>query len=75
MQIRLHTVVLANKSHCVGKLLPELRLSEFGVDVQAIRRGKSRLELTNSLVLQAADVLVLRGTSEAVARAETRLLK
>ena len=75
MQIRLHTVVLSNKSHCVGKLLPELGLSEFGVDVQAIRRGKSRLELANSLVLQAADVLVLRGTSEAVARAESRLLK
>ncbi|MFZ6864495.1 cation:proton antiporter [Undibacterium sp. Ji67W] len=75
MQIRLHTVVLTNKSQFVGKLLPELRLSELGVDVQAIRRGKNRVELTNSLMLQAADVLVLRGTSEAVARAESRLLK
>lgn len=75
MQIRLHTVVLTNKSQFVGKLLPELRLSELGVDVQAIRRGKSRVELTNALKLQAADVLVLRGTSEAVARAESRLLK
>jgi len=75
MQIRLHTVVLSSKSQFVGKLLPELRLSELGVDVQAIRRGKNRVELTNDLILQAADVLVLRGTSEAVARAESRLLK
>ncbi len=75
MQIRLHTVVLNNKSQFVGKLLPELRLSELEVDVQAIRRGKNRVELTNSLMLQVGDVIVLRGTSEAVARAETRLLK
>ncbi|MFZ6688611.1 cation:proton antiporter [Undibacterium sp. SXout11W] len=75
MQIRLHTVVLSNKSQFVGKLLPELRLSELEVDVQAIRRGKNRVELTNSLMLQVGDVIVLRGTSEAVARAETRLLK
>ncbi|MBC3861247.1 cation:proton antiporter [Undibacterium jejuense] len=75
MQIRLHTVVLSNKSQFIGKLLPELRLSELDVDVQAIRRGKNRVELTNSLILQVGDVLVLRGTSEAVARAEARLLK
>ena len=75
MQIRLHTVVLTAKSYSAGKSLPELRLSDLAVDIQAIRRGKNRVALTDDLILQEADVVVLRGTSEAVARAESRLLK
>jgi CPA2 family monovalent cation:H+ antiporter-2 len=41
-----------------------------------MRRGSRRLEhACRKIVLQAGDVIVVRGTSEAVARAEQRLLK
>ncbi|WP_369124749.1 TrkA C-terminal domain-containing protein [Glaciimonas sp. Cout2] len=43
--------------------------------MQALRRGKSHLVPEGMQVLQGGDVLVLRGTSEAVARGEQRLLK
>lgn len=75
MQLRLHTVVLAARSKCLGKRLEELNLDELEVDVTAIRRGKSRLSPEPELILQEADVIVLRGSAESVARAELRLVK
>lgn len=75
MQIRLHTVVLTERLKALGKAIDDLNLSEFEVDVTTIRRGKNRLEPTADLLLQVADVVVLRGTAEGVARAEQRLLK
>jgi len=75
MQIRLHTVVLSDRLKALGKTIADLNLNEFEVDVTTIRRGKNRLEPTADLLLQAADVVVLRGTAEGVARAEQRLLK
>ena len=75
MQIRLHTVVLTERVKILGKTIAELGLSEMAVDVTVVRRGKNRLEPSADLVLQNADVVVLRGTAEGVARAEQRLLK
>ncbi len=75
MQIRLHTVVLGERAKAIGQSLLQLALQEFEVDVHAVRRGKQKLELAPELVLQSGDIVVLRGTSETVARAEQRLLK
>lgn len=75
MQIRLHTVALNERGKSVGKNIAELALSEFEVDVTTIRRGRNRLEPDSDLILQANDVVVLRGTAEGVAKAEQQLLK
>ncbi|MFZ6773164.1 monovalent cation:proton antiporter-2 (CPA2) family protein [Undibacterium sp. SXout7W] len=75
MQIRLHTVVLSERAKSLKQALASLQLEELGVDVHAVRRGKARLDHSAEILLQAGDVVVIRGTSEAVARAEQRLLK
>lgn len=75
LQLRLHTVVLSERSKMIGKRIQELSLSELAVDVTGVRRGKNRLSAESDLVLQASDVIVLRGTAEGVARAEQKLLK
>jgi CPA2 family monovalent cation:H+ antiporter-2 len=75
LQLRLHTVVLNARAKSLGKSLADLNLAELEVDVTAVRRGKNRLSPEQTLILQEADVVVLRGTAESVARAEQRLLK
>ena len=75
MQIRLHTVALTERANAIGKTLEALRLNELEVDVTTLRRGKQRLELDPEIILEAFDVIVVRGTAESVARAEQRLLK
>jgi len=75
MQIRLHTVILTERAKAIGQRLPDLKLEELEVDIHAVRRGKARLAQLEDIVLQNGDVVVVRGTSEAVARAEQRLLK
>ncbi|MDE2428168.1 MAG: monovalent cation:proton antiporter-2 (CPA2) family protein [Burkholderiales bacterium] len=75
MQIRLHTVVLTERAQALGCNLEALDLRSLDADVQSIRRGKTRLNPEQEVVLQVGDVVVVRGTSEAVARAEQRLLK
>ncbi|MBC7499653.1 MAG: cation:proton antiporter [Herminiimonas sp.] len=75
LHVRLHSVVLADGARAVGKTLAKLNFAEVGAEVTAIRRGKVRLDLTPETVLEAADIVVLRGATEAVARAEARLLK
>ncbi|WP_395007577.1 cation:proton antiporter [Undibacterium sp.] len=75
LQLRLHTVVLNERSKIIGKTIDALALAELAVDVTAIRRGKNRLQAESDLALQAGDVIVLRGSAEGVARAEQRLLK
>jgi len=72
--VRLHTVALGDGASCVGKPLREVDLGETGAEVTAIRRGKARLEVSEETVLEAGDVIVLRGAAEAVARAENNLL-
>ncbi len=75
MQLRLHTVILGERAQAIGQSLLQLALEEFEVDVHTVRRGKQKLEVMPELVLQSGDIVVLRGTSETVARAEQRLLK
>jgi CPA2 family monovalent cation:H+ antiporter-2 len=75
LHVRLHTVALTDGAKAIGKSLAGLNLSEIGAEVTAVRRGKSRIDFTPDTVLLAGDIVVLRGATEGVARAEERLLK
>lgn len=75
LHVRLHSVILTDDAKAIGKPLSNLNLAELGAEVTAIRRGKSRLDVLPSTVLQAGDIVVLRGANEGIARAEARLLK
>jgi CPA2 family monovalent cation:H+ antiporter-2 len=75
MYVRLHTVTLRDDAGAVGKRIEELELADVGAEVTAVRRGKQRLETTLQTVLNAGDVVVLRGSGDAVTRAEGRLLQ
>jgi CPA2 family monovalent cation:H+ antiporter-2 len=76
---RLHSVTLLPESISIGKTLDELHLENEGVSIQAVRRkvGGSdyvKLEPTPDFRLQANDILVLSGNSEATDLAESKLL-
>jgi CPA2 family monovalent cation:H+ antiporter-2 len=76
---RLHSVTLLPESASIGQTLDELHLENEGVSVQAVRRKVDgsdyvKLELTPDLRLQANDILVLSGNSEATDLAESKLL-
>jgi CPA2 family monovalent cation:H+ antiporter-2 len=75
LHVRLHSVILSQGARAIGKSLARLKLRDIGAEVTIVRRGKSRVEVTPETVLQAGDIVVLRGNSEGVARAEERLLK
>ena len=72
---RLHTVTVGEDAHCVGLPLSTLDVAGCGAFVTAIRRGRGRLEVTPETQLASGDVVVLRGSADAVAKAETLLLK
>ncbi|MBU3612370.1 monovalent cation:proton antiporter family protein [Polynucleobacter sp. MG-27-Goln-C1] len=76
---RLHSVTLLPESASIGQTLEELHLENEGVSVQAVRRKVGgadyvKLDLTPDLRLQANDILVLSGNSEATDLAESKLL-
>ena len=73
LQVRLHSVSLSDRCAAIGKTLGELALAAVGAEVTAIRRGKIRLSFAADLKLEANDVVVLRGTAEAMELAEKRL--
>src|SRR3569623_1480855 len=73
--VRLHSVVLSDGANSVGKTRTWLNLAEIGAEVTAIRRGKIRLDVAPTTVLQAGDIVVLRGATDGIARAEAKLLK
>ena len=75
LHVRLHSVVLGAHSGAVGKSLAQLNLPEVGAEITALRRSKNRLEVSPDILLQAGDIVVLRGTADSVHRAEKRLLK
>ena len=54
-------------------MLGEFDLAGAGAEVTSIRRGKARVEVAKDTVLEAGDVVVLRGVADAVNRAEQRL--
>ncbi|OFA00313.1 monovalent cation:proton antiporter family protein [Duganella sp. HH101] len=72
---RLHSVTLSDSAVSVGKALGEIDVAGAGAAVTSIRRGKGRLDVAPDLVLEAGDVVVLRGAADAVNRAEQRLLR
>jgi len=74
MYVRLHSVTLRDGAGSVGKRLEALELHEVGAEVTTIRRGRERLEVTPRTELEIGDVVVLRGSADAVDRAEGRLL-
>jgi monovalent cation:H+ antiporter-2, CPA2 family len=75
LSARLHSVTLGDGAPAIGKALGEIDLAGTGAEVTTIRRGKGRLEVTPETLLQAGDVVIVRGAADAVARAEQRLLK
>ncbi|KQQ86614.1 monovalent cation:proton antiporter-2 (CPA2) family protein [Massilia sp. Leaf139] len=72
--VRLHSVVLGEEAQAVGRRIDELGLDELQAEVSGIRRARMRIEPAPATVLQAGDVVVLRGSGDAVTRAEGRLL-
>jgi CPA2 family monovalent cation:H+ antiporter-2 len=75
LYVRLHSVILRDDAGGVGRRIEQLKLDEVGAEVTTIRRGKARLEVTPHTELAAGDVVVLRGSADAVTRAEDRLLQ
>jgi len=73
--VRLHSVTIKGDAGAVGRCIAELELDEVGAEVTAVRRGHERIEPGPETELHAGDVVVLRGTGDAVTRAEGRLLK
>jgi monovalent cation:H+ antiporter-2, CPA2 family len=71
--VRLHSVTLHQQA-AAGRRLGELALDELGAEVTTVRRAGERLDPHPDTVLQAGDVVVLRGSADAVARAEGRLV-
>ena len=73
--LRLHSVPIEAGSAAIGRGLGSLGLDAIGAEIKAVRRrGIRGDDPSDSLVLQAGDVVVLRGTSEAIELAEARLL-
>ena len=72
--VRLHSVTLHDEAGAIGKRIEELELHEVGAEVTTIRRGKERVEAGMRTELRLGDVVVLRGSADAVDRAEGRLL-
>ncbi|HEU0186819.1 MAG TPA: monovalent cation:proton antiporter-2 (CPA2) family protein [Gallionellaceae bacterium] len=73
-QPRIRNVLLGQDCGAVGKTLGELDLEGLHVAVNALRRDQERRSVpTADTVLQAGDVLMLQGQSEALTDAERRL--
>jgi CPA2 family monovalent cation:H+ antiporter-2 len=74
--VRLHSVPLEPGLPILGKSLGELSLERIGVEVNAVRRrGIRALDPQPDTVLEAGDIVVLRGVPEALEAAEQRLLE
>jgi CPA2 family monovalent cation:H+ antiporter-2 len=73
--LRLHSVTLGDGAASIGKRLADLALADVGAEVTTLRRGRVRMEVTQAMVFEAGDVVVVRGAADAVTRAEGRLLQ
>jgi CPA2 family monovalent cation:H+ antiporter-2 len=51
-----------------------VNIEALEAEITAVRRGKSRIPFAPDTVLEAGDVVVLRGAATALERAEKRLL-
>ena len=73
---RLLTVPITSSCYACGRQLDDLKLSELGVSVSALRRhGLRGREPDGTVVLVAGDVLVVLGASEALKRGKQRLMQ
>ncbi|MCE1241653.1 monovalent cation:proton antiporter family protein [Oryzomicrobium sp.] len=73
---RLHSVLLTEQAHGVGRSIEELGLDQMRIEVSAVRRrGITGVEPAPDMRFQAGDVVVLLGGQYEVSAAETRLLK
>lgn len=74
-RFHLAPVKLLPAAFAVGKNLGELKLEECGVRINAVRRSGIRGEQpTEETHFREGDVLILYGTTDAIAKAESRLL-
>lgn len=72
--VRLHSLSLGPDATAVGRRLGTLGLEHIGVEVTAVRRrGIRAFDPQPDTVLEPGDILVLRGTPEALEAAEQRL--
>jgi CPA2 family monovalent cation:H+ antiporter-2 len=75
-QPRLQSVLIDADAAAVGKTLGALRLDEIDVGLTALRRhGIRDMSPSPDTRVQSADILILTGTPEALARAEMRLMQ
>jgi CPA2 family monovalent cation:H+ antiporter-2 len=71
----LHAVVLPNEAHAIGRTIAELKQVEPQISVNAIRRdGIVGRQPDDTTVFKEGDVVVLYGTPEDIARAESVLM-
>ncbi len=75
LQPRLHTVVLPDRAHAVGKRLDALKLTGL-VEVTGVRRrGTRSMRPPPDWCFEAGDAVVLLGRPDRLATAEQRLLR
>lgn len=73
--VRLHAVSLGAEHTAVGRRLGALALERIGVEVTAVRRrGIPAFDPQPETVLEPGDIVVMRGTPEALESAEQRLI-
>ncbi len=73
--VRLHSVIVEPGAKGVGNSLEELRLTDMGVEVNAIRRrGIRGGDPSPQTRLEAGDILILKGRPDALALAESMIL-
>ena len=73
-QVRLQSIQITEGAKAKGCAIVELSLGDLDVEIITLRRAMQRFEFTPQTSLGMGDVLVLRGTTEALALAEERLL-
>jgi len=76
-QPRLHAVTLNAGAHAIGRTLTDLRITELGLQVKAVRRpgAAKRLAPQEAGALEQGDVVLLLGVPDLLAAAEIRLLQ
>ena len=74
LQLRLQSLQIGENAFAKGRPIAGLGLADINVELISIRRAMQRLEFTGATVLLSGDVLVLRGTTDALALAEECLL-
>lgn len=73
---RLHSVPIQGNAAAVGRTIADLGLDKLGAEITAVnRRGIRGTDPSEDLVLESGDVVVLRGTPDAIELAEARLLE